>query len=363
MLGEEYIKEQNEKIEKLELSRILTEKITNEGIYTLTQLLDTDISKVWESPYNQIRLYEKEKLINLIHMLGLKFNCEFNTEEERQVQDKILDEIRLIGLTRYMEQKGSPRYQITMIEELVYEASLDEYLIEYLKNKRTFIKKLKENKSITTIEQLLELNEIQFNALFSRSERKEIIEALHKLGYRFGFEPTEKEQRQINVKMDNGEIITVENVDVAVDEGKKTEVPQSDEYKQGIEFLNFDTRTYNSLRRRGGISTLHDLLSLTKDKLKKIRTLGQKGYDEVVDKIHSLGYKFADEIDFEIAELETDNTDMHQIMIEYKSKLTRMQELQQQIQLLQQEKQKLDQEIEGFKQQLGEQLGGNGTTK
>ena len=54
---------------------------------------------------------------------------------------------------------------------------------------------------------------------------------------------------------------------------------------------------------------------------------------------------------------------MHQIMIEYKSKLTRMQELQQQIQLLQQEKQKLDQEIEGFKQQLGEQLGGNGTTK
>lgn len=359
MTGEEYIKEQNERIEKLNLSKVLTKKLQMEGIDTLTQLLDIDISKVWESDYDQIRLYEKEKLINLIHMLELKFNCEFNTEEERQIQDKILDEIRLIGLTKYMERKGSPKYQITMIEELVYETSLYEYLIEYLEDKSIIRKKLKENKSITTIEQLLELNEIQFNALFSRSERKEIIESLHKLGFKFGFEPPEKEQKQITVKMDNGEIIKIENVGFQVDEGKKTEVPQTDEYLQGIQALNLDLKIVNALRR-GGISTLSDLLKLTKEGLKRIRNLGQSRIDEVVDKVHSLGYKFADEIEIDVTE---DSSNIHQIAIEYEMRKARMQELQQQIQLLQQEQQHLDQEMQELKQQLGEQLGGNGTTK
>ena len=356
-------KEQNEKIEKLKLSRTLTEKLQIKDIYTLTQLLDVDIYNDWESGYDQIRSYEKEKLINLIHMLGLKFNCEFGTEEEeKQIQSKIIDEIRSIGLTKYIEKKGSPKYEITMIEELVHEAHWEEGLIDFLDYKHTFIKKYRDIPRITTIKQLLDLDENQFNTLFSRRGRKDIIEEMHKLGYKFSFEPPEKEQRQINIKMDNGEVITVENVDVLVNESKRTEVPQSDDFLQDIKTLNLSYRVNHCLHQKG-IVTLSGLLRLTKDELKKIRNLGQKSYDEIVDKIHSLGYKFADEMDLEFKELESGNSDMHQIMIDYKKKLARMQELQQQIQLLQQEKQKLDQEIDGFKQQLGEQLGGKGTTK
>lgn len=58
-----------------------------------------------------------------------------------------------------------------------------------------------------------------------------------------------------------------------------------------IEELNFSNNTYNTLKNNN-INTLEDLTNLTLIKLKKIPRLGILGYNEVVDKINSLGFNF-----------------------------------------------------------------------
>ena len=61
-----------------------------------------------------------------------------------------------------------------------------------------------------------------------------------------------------------------------------------------IEDLELSVRSYNCLKR-AGISTVQDLASKTEADMMKVRNLGKKSLDEVINKLHSLDLNFASE--------------------------------------------------------------------
>ncbi|MDR2074152.1 MAG: DNA-directed RNA polymerase subunit alpha [Oscillospiraceae bacterium] len=77
-----------------------------------------------------------------------------------------------------------------------------------------------------------------------------------------------------------------------------------------IDELGLSVRSYNSLKR-SGVNKLSDLMNLSRDDIAKVRNLGKKSYDEVIEKLASYGYNcvgegssedvhdIADELDME----------------------------------------------------------------
>ena len=63
-----------------------------------------------------------------------------------------------------------------------------------------------------------------------------------------------------------------------------------------IEDLDLSVRSFNCLKR-AGIHTVEDLVNKTEDEMMKVRNLGRKSFEEVMQKLASLGYKFPKEED------------------------------------------------------------------
>ena len=84
---------------------------------------------------------------------------------------------------------------------------------------------------------------------------------------------------------------TAKNTQVMVEkeESKKEKV-----LEMPIEELELSVRSYNCLKR-AGIATVEDLANKTEDDMIKVRNLGKKSLDEVINKLHSLGLEFAQE--------------------------------------------------------------------
>ena len=55
-----------------------------------------------------------------------------------------------------------------------------------------------------------------------------------------------------------------------------------------IEELDMSVRSFNCLKR-AGIDTVEDLVNKTEDDMIKVRNLGKKSLEEVIQKLHSLG--------------------------------------------------------------------------
>ena len=55
-----------------------------------------------------------------------------------------------------------------------------------------------------------------------------------------------------------------------------------------IEELNISVRTYNCLKSHR-ISTVGDLSAMTKEQLMRVRNLGMKNYDEILEKLENIG--------------------------------------------------------------------------
>ena len=84
---------------------------------------------------------------------------------------------------------------------------------------------------------------------------------------------------------------TAKNTQVMVEkeESKKEKV-----LEMQIEELELSVRSYNCLKR-AGISTVEDLASKTEADMMKVRNLGKKSFDEVTNKLRSLGLDFVKE--------------------------------------------------------------------
>lgn len=61
-----------------------------------------------------------------------------------------------------------------------------------------------------------------------------------------------------------------------------------------IEELDLSVRSFNCLKR-AGINTVEDLVSKTEDEMMKVRNLGRKSLEEVIEKLHSLGFSLQNE--------------------------------------------------------------------
>ena len=103
--------------------------------------------------------------------------------------------------------------------------------------------------------------------------RKEIIDKVHSLGYKFKFEEVE----EIENKQKQAEDLSKEYEEI------------SEESK--IEDLDLSVRAFNALKKAGN-NTLEDVLNLSEDDLISIRSLGHKSRNEIIDKVHSLGFQF-----------------------------------------------------------------------
>ncbi len=61
-----------------------------------------------------------------------------------------------------------------------------------------------------------------------------------------------------------------------------------------IEELELSVRSFNCLKR-AGINTVNDLIEKSAEEMMKVRNLGKKSFDEVKEKLHSLGYDLSPE--------------------------------------------------------------------
>ena len=85
------------------------------------------------------------------------------------------------------------------------------------------------------------------------------------------------------------------------DKGSTTEimVEKDDKGKEKvlemtIEELDLSVRSFNCLKR-AGINTVEDLISKSEDDMMKVRNLGRKSLEEVIQKLESLGFGLRDE--------------------------------------------------------------------
>ncbi len=79
------------------------------------------------------------------------------------------------------------------------------------------------------------------------------------------------------------------NTEILVEKGE----PARDKIlEMTIEELDLSVRSYNCLKR-AGINTVEDLISKTEDEMMKVRNLGRKSLEEVVQKLDALGLRLA----------------------------------------------------------------------
>lgn len=81
-----------------------------------------------------------------------------------------------------------------------------------------------------------------------------------------------------NIMFEKPEPVTVNNLSMTIDD------------------LELSVRSYNCLKR-AGINTVEDLTSKTEEDMMKVRNLGRKSLDEVIEKLHSMGLDLSPTID------------------------------------------------------------------
>ncbi len=83
------------------------------------------------------------------------------------------------------------------------------------------------------------------------------------------------------------------STDIMVD---RVETVTEKNLEKTIEELDMSVRSFNCLKR-AGIDTVKDLVNRTEDDMIKVRNLGKKSLDEVIQKLHSLGLELKKEED------------------------------------------------------------------
>ena len=75
---------------------------------------------------------------------------------------------------------------------------------------------------------------------------------------------------------------------------EKAEAQRDKVLEMTIEELDLSVRSFNCLKR-ANINTVEDLISKTEDEMMKVRNLGRKSLEEVINKLQSLGLSLRDE--------------------------------------------------------------------
>ena len=84
---------------------------------------------------------------------------------------------------------------------------------------------------------------------------------------------------------------TVNDVEIMVE---KEEEQKDKILEMTIEELDLSVRSYNCLKR-AGINTVEELIQRNEEDMMKVRNLGKKSLEEVVNKLHELGLSLRDD--------------------------------------------------------------------
>ena len=93
----------------------------------------------------------------------------------------------------------------------------------------------------------------------------------------------------LNLFVDLSEETTVVEIMAEKDDKGKEKI-----LEMTIEELDLSVRSFNCLKR-AGINTVNDLIEKSEEEMMKVRNLGKKSFDEVKEKLHSLGYDLSSE--------------------------------------------------------------------
>lgn len=75
---------------------------------------------------------------------------------------------------------------------------------------------------------------------------------------------------------------------------EKAETQRDKVLELTIEELDLSVRSFNCLKR-ANINTVEDLISKTEDEMMKVRNLGRKSLEEVINKLSMMGLSLTDE--------------------------------------------------------------------
>ena len=93
----------------------------------------------------------------------------------------------------------------------------------------------------------------------------------------------------LNLFIDLSEEANIPEIMVEKDDKGKEKI-----LEMTIEELDLSVRSFNCLKR-AGINTVNDLIEKSEEEMMKVRNLGKKSYDEVKEKLRSLGYDLRSE--------------------------------------------------------------------
>ena len=95
----------------------------------------------------------------------------------------------------------------------------------------------------------------------------------------------------MNLFIDLAEGVKSQDIMVEKEDNKKNKV-----LELTIEELDLSVRSFNCLKR-AGINTVEDLASKSEGEMMRVRNLGKKSLEEVVNKLASLGFAFSKDYD------------------------------------------------------------------
>ena len=132
---------------------------------------------------------------------------------------------------------------------------------------------------------------------------KELIEKIHAMGLAFASKESEK-KREIRLE-NNVFYYTPEEIYEIIADTLDVRSIQIKDFKLSV-------RSHNGLRR-AGIVTLSDLLNVSIDYVKRIEGIGEKSCDEIISKVHSMGFLFVDERKKDLVEEKLDELSEEEI--------------------------------------------------
>jgi hypothetical protein len=250
-----------------------------ETIGDLIKLTTDELRKKYDSKRRTI-------LLTRVHLLGLKFADEI---EEKEVPEESIE-----------QEKQAKDIRV---------ADLDLSIRAYNCLTRGGINTM-EDLTQRTHEELMKVRNMG-NKSFA-----EVVDKIHSMGYKLADEVEEKEVPEESIGQENQVEETIY-----------------------ISELDLSRRASNCLIR-GGINTMEDITQRTQDDLMRVRNMGKKSYEEIINKVHSLGYKLADEVE------EKDDDKLKDLLNQLKEKYQMREQEKQKNQLVQAQ---LEQEIERIK--------------
>ncbi len=317
----------------LDYSIIDREKSFSKSIATIKKELDSKLSDICELNQYSSALAEKniytlkELLYSSIEKILLVFD--YDDTVLFSIQSKLLNMGYRIKTTYYKsEREYFNDYYLEFVNFNLFSNIENQDLIDSTLPSG-IVSKLLEN-NITTTSQLFELSKLEIKKIIGNKEKdKEFftlikqykptisidkynvynlyvdskfisyfywnlfdelhnngysIKALHKQIIDLGIDSFEK---LINIIEDDFAKIPIEKLFAEY-------MGDNEILQKTIEEINLSTRAYWCLNH-AGINTLKDLTNKTEDDMYKVRNLGKKSLDEVLDKLHSYGLKLKDE--------------------------------------------------------------------